>query len=424
MSSNHYKTVLDWITHDSIQFSLTDSKEFEKAASSFLSSIGNSVEILAFGEPLHGGEEFLIIRNLLFKYLVKNHGYTAIAIESSFTHSIAANQFIHANENSSYEGIKEIGFSHKSGYYESNRKLIEWMKKYNSKNKVKVNFYGIDGPTESYFTPSPRQTLFYALDYLELVDSEKASLFHQQVQKNLLPDSDWDNPACLTDSTQSIGLSSSANNLRILIHDLEIEFKINQPDFIQKTCKKAYLLALQHLYIAKQLLNYHAAIAGGQSAGTLLGIRDIIMLENISFIKSLEARIFVFAHNSHLQRSKAIWPWYVFWPLGSHLNEIYGSKFVSIGSGLCVSEVNGIGQPEENSIEANFLSLSSEGHFIPTHRIDKLEIDQIGQVHQRSGSQKNLSYSPLSLQTLKDFDFLAVLSSASYTRGLDPLVEQ
>ena len=45
-----------------------------------------------------------------------------------------------------------------------------------------------------------------------------------------------------------------------------------------------------------------------------------------------------FAHNSHLQRGKAQWQLgtgvYTWWPVGSHLNEIFGSRYAVIGSAV------------------------------------------------------------------------------------------
>jgi erythromycin esterase-like protein len=40
-----------------------------------MASLGDSVELLGFGEALHGGEDMLILRNRLFERLVTAHGY-------------------------------------------------------------------------------------------------------------------------------------------------------------------------------------------------------------------------------------------------------------------------------------------------------------------------------------------------------------
>jgi hypothetical protein len=40
-----------------------------------MASLGDSVELLGFGEALHSGEDILILRNGLFKPMVEAYGY-------------------------------------------------------------------------------------------------------------------------------------------------------------------------------------------------------------------------------------------------------------------------------------------------------------------------------------------------------------
>ena len=58
--------------------------------------MGDSVELIGFGEPMHGAAEFLVLRNRLFQRLVEAHGFTAIAIESSFTRARVVNEYLGA----------------------------------------------------------------------------------------------------------------------------------------------------------------------------------------------------------------------------------------------------------------------------------------------------------------------------------------
>ena len=70
-----------------------------------------AVELLGFGEALHGGEEILILRNRLFQRLVEAHGYTTIAIESSFPQARLVNDYIAGRGPASYEAVQDAGFS-------------------------------------------------------------------------------------------------------------------------------------------------------------------------------------------------------------------------------------------------------------------------------------------------------------------------
>ena len=79
-----YATLDDWIQHEAIPFSIDSSDALNASIDRVISALGDSVELLGFGEALHGGEDILILRNRLFQRLVERHGYSAIAIESSF----------------------------------------------------------------------------------------------------------------------------------------------------------------------------------------------------------------------------------------------------------------------------------------------------------------------------------------------------
>ena len=80
-----YATLDGWITSEAIPFALDSTESLNAAADRLMASAGSSMVLLALGEPLHGGQEFLVLRNRLFQRLVEAHGFSAIAIESSFT---------------------------------------------------------------------------------------------------------------------------------------------------------------------------------------------------------------------------------------------------------------------------------------------------------------------------------------------------
>ncbi|MBA2284799.1 MAG: erythromycin esterase family protein, partial [Ktedonobacteraceae bacterium] len=178
--------------------------------------------------------------------------------------------------------------------------------------------------------------------------------------------------------------------------------------------------------MARQLLNYHAELArtSSQRMVRLLGIRDAMMAENLVYIVSREqgrGNVLVFAHNSHLKRGKVQWQWgnetVIWWPVGSHLHEMFGRRYVVIGSAVGTSPANGIGQPEAGTLEARFTSAPGPVRFIPTHQGQGLPAEEIAALPIRSGSKKNGSYEPLSAQSFTDFDWFAVLDTTAYNRG-------
>jgi erythromycin esterase len=427
-----HATLDDWIAREAIRFSVDLPETLHAAVDKMIASLDASVELLGFGEALHGGEDILLLRNRLFQHLVAAHGYSAIAIESSFPRARLVNDYIAGRGSASYEAVQDIGYSHGFGQLEANRELVEWMRRYNAdpSQRVKLQFYGFDSPTEMTGTDSPSQVLHFVLDYLASIDSNSGQKRRARIDSLLGPDFDWENPAALMDPTKSVGLSAAATALRIETEDLITELQIRRPELVAESDADRYWEALQHASVARQLLNYHAALArkSDDRLVELLGIRDAMMADNVAYIVSRErgrGKVLAFAHNSHLQRGKAEWQLgtdvHTWWPAGAHLNEMFGPRYVIIGSAVGVSDANGIGQPEAGTLEARLTAVPEPALFIPTHKGQGLPTPAIVALPTRSGSIKNSTYFALTPQSFTDFDWLVVLDSTAYSRGGPPL---
>jgi erythromycin esterase len=431
-----HATLAEWIGREAVTFSPDSPDTFDRAVDTVLSSLSDSVELLGFGEALHGGEDILLLRNRLFQRLVTAHGYSAIAIESSFPASRLVNEYIGgsaggADARSSYADVKERGFSHDFGRVEANRELVEWMRSYNvdPSHPAKLRFLGFDIPGLHGYA-SPRQVLHFALDYLSSIVSSSGQTHRERIDAVLGQDAEWENPAVYMDPSKAVGLSPAAAALRIATEDLITELRTHRPECIARSSRDAYAEALQHALVARELLNSHAGLAAKAGYAALLGIRDAVMADTLVHIVDRErdrsggerANVFVFAHNGHLQRGKIAFPvlgeW---WPAGSHLNETLGRRYAVIGSAVVASESNGIGAPEAGSLEALLAASGGPVRFIPTHGGSGLQAAEIASLPTRSGSKRNPTYQPLRPQSLTDFDFLAVLDSTPYTRGGRPL---
>jgi erythromycin esterase-like protein len=428
-----YATLNDWIAHEAIPFSLNSRPDFNAAVDRLIDSLGASVELLGFGEALHGGKELLVLRNQLFQRLVEAHGYSAIAIESSFPQGPIVNQYVLGGGPASYGAVQDTGFSHGFGKFEANRELVEWMRQYNADpaHPTKLQFYGFDSPTDM-IADSPRQTLHFALDYLKVVDEALSLEYQNRIDPLLGEDSAWENPAAALDPTQAIGRAPAASALRIETEELISELRVRCPELVAKSGESRYQEAVHYAVLARQLLNYHAALAqpSDKRQARLLGIRAAMMAENLGYIVSREqgrGKVMVFAHNSHLKRGKVQWQWgnetVIWWPVGSHLNEMFGRRYVVIGTAVGTSPVNGIGQPEAATLEARLTSASGPVRFIPTHQGQGLSAEEIAALPTRSGSKKNRSYTELGAQSFTDFDWFAVLDTTAYTSGGWPYLE-
>jgi erythromycin esterase len=405
-------TLDDWIASEAIPFSVDSSETFNVAVDKLIVSLGDSVELLGFGEALHGGEEILLLRNRLFQHLVEAHGYSAIAVESSFPRARVVNEYVAgggANRTggpASYEAVQETGFSHGFGRLDANRELVEWMRGYNAEpsHRVKLRFYGFDSPSEMMYADSPRQSLHFVLDYLAFIDAAAGEEQRGRIDPLLGPDADWENQAAAFDPTKSIGLSTAATALRIETEDLVTQLLLRRPELVANSGADRFAEAMQYASVARQLLNYHAAFARTSSRRLveLLGIRDAMMADNLAYMVSREhgrGKVLAFAHNSHLKCGKAQWQlgpdlleW---WPAGSHLHATLGPRYAVIASALGISDANGIGPPEASSLEARLTAAPGPARFIPTHQGQGFSTSTIADLPTRSGSTKNSTYFPL-----------------------------
>lgn len=427
-----HATLEDWIAGEALPFSLDSPESFNAAVEKMVAALGGEVELLGFGEALHGGEELLVLRNRLFQRLAEAHGYSAIAIESSFPRGRAVDEYVAGRGGASYEEAQEAGISHGFGRLEANRELVEWMRQYNADpaHGVKLRFYGFDTPTEMMYSDSPRRLLYVALDYLASVSGDAVQERRRRIDALLGEDAAWETEAAAMDPSQSVGLSPEAAVLRIETEELVTELWLRRPELVAASDESRYLEGVHHASAARQLLTYHAAVArpSGDRFVRLLGLRDAAMADNLAYIVRRErgrGKVLAFAHNSHLRRGRAEWQLgadlHTWWPAGAHLGERLGPRYAVVGSAVGVSEENGIGQPEAGTLEALLAAAPGPARFIPTHSGRGLPEAALAALAVRSGSAKNHSYFPLTRQSLVDFDWLAVLNSATYSRGGPPL---
>jgi len=427
-----YATLDDWMAHEAIPLSLDSPGAFSTAVDNVAALLSDDVELLGLGEALHGGEAILVLRNRLFQHLVEMHGYSAIALESSFPRAHLINEYVAGRGPASYEAVQDTGFSHGFGHLCANRELVEWMRQYNANptHRIKLQFYGFDSPTEMMGSDSPRQVLSFVLDYLASIDETLSQHYRSRIDQLLGPDAAWENPTATMDPTQSIGLEPAATALRLETEELIADLHIRRPELVTKSNERRYLEALQYALVARQLLNYHAALARDSSdrVARLLGMRDVLMADNLAYIVARErgqGKVLVFAHNSHLQRGKAAMQLgsevYTWWPAGAHLQGMLGSRYAVIGSAVGESLTNGIGQPESGTLERRFTALPGPVRFLPTHRGQGLPASILATLPIRSGSVKNPTYFALTPQSLSSFDWLVALDSTAYSRGGPPL---
>lgn len=422
-------TIEEWIQRGAIPFPLTSSNEFDSAVAQLIASLGDAIQLVGFGEALHGTEEILQIRNRLFQTLVRTHGYSAIAIETSFPQARAANEYVLgslSSEDPRVKGWLSKGF----GLLEANRELLEWMREYNatSAHTMKLRFYGFDIPLGDYAFASPRLVLTPPLDFLASVGTPELAARKARIDELIGPDEEWENPGAIMDPSKSIGQSPRAASLRIETEELISALLNRAPELIAQRGWETFHDALHDLLAARHLLNVHAAQARAGAYAEVLGIRDVLMADRLEYLVARErsrGKVLVYAHNGHLKRGQMHWEMgpvrHTWWPAGAQLAERMGGRYAVIGTGVGSSDDNGIASPEENTIEARLIATPGEARFIVTQPGRMIDPDQRATIPVRSGSKKNPTYFPLTHQCVDDYDALAVINTTTYNRGGPPL---
>jgi erythromycin esterase len=427
------QTTLDaWIARDAIPFTLDSPLSIDGAVDRIVGSLGDAVEVLGLGEALHGSEEILLVRNRLFQRLVQAHGYSAVVLEVTSPQARAINDYVLGARQAEDPAV-QAWFGAGFGSLDANRELVEWLRDHNADqaHSPKLHFYGFDLPLGQGGLASPGRVLDLVLGYLDSVDGASAKLHRERITPLVGEAAAWERPAAMFDPAQSIGLSAPATELRIATLDLITELRIRRPELVGLRDRLAYADAVHHAELARKLLDAHAALATPGAYASMLGIRDLIMADNLEHVLALErgrGKVLVFAASGHLKRAMVAWhlppepgvkQW---WPAGAHLTQSLGPRYAVIGMALGVSDDNAIAAPEPGTLEAR-LSQVGGPLFIPTHRGEAPPPAEVADMPTRSGSALNPTYGQLTPESFADFEWLVFLDSTTYPPGAPPLTD-
>ncbi len=120
---------------------------------SSLNQLGEA-RIVGLGEATHGTKEFFEMKDRIFRYLVEEHGFKAIAFEMDFAEALIFNDYVLTGEGNLEKLMKEKMFFWTWQTSEV-RDLLEWMKNYNldKAEEDKIQFWGYD--TQIIFNNAP-----------------------------------------------------------------------------------------------------------------------------------------------------------------------------------------------------------------------------------------------------------------------------
>ncbi|MFE6496500.1 erythromycin esterase family protein [Streptomyces sp. NPDC057748] len=332
--------------------------------------------VLALGEPTHGEDTLLDLRNELFRQLVEEEGYRTITIESDCMAGLAVDEYVTSGAGTLDE-VMEHGFSHGWGAFAGNRELVRWMRAHNDGRPAseQVRFAGFDGPLEITAAASPRQALTALHGHLAgRVDADLLPCTAEALDRLLGADDRWTEPAAMMDPSRSVGQSAEAGRLRLLADDLVALLDAQTPHLITTGPREDLDRARLYGRTALGLLRYHHWMADPSPARMtrLVGLRDQMMAQNLLALAE-RGPVLVHAHNSHLQREKSSMrmgpmrpEW---WSAGALVSAMLGEEYAFVATVLGTIRHQGVDTPPPDTVEGLLYALPEDRCVIDAGRL-------------------------------------------------------
>jgi erythromycin esterase-like protein len=332
--------------------------------------------LLALGEPTHGEDLLLGVRNELFRQLVEQQGYRTIAIESDCVMGLVVDDYV-TSGTGTLDEVMERGFSHEWGAFPGNRELVRWMRAYNDgrSGSERLRFAGFDGPLEITGAASPRPALTALHAYLTAgADADLLPCTAETLDRLLGADDRWTNPAAMMDPAQSVGQTPEANRLRLLADDLVTLLDAQMPQLIAASAPDDWDRARLYGRAATGLLRYHFWMADTSPSRMpwLLATRDSMMAANLLALAERGPAL-VNAHNGHLQRNKSGMrlgdlplQW---WSAGAIVSARLGDEYAFLATALGTIRHRGVDTPPPDTIEGLLYALPEDHYLVDARRL-------------------------------------------------------
>lgn len=291
-----------------------------------LKEVLKDVRVVGLGEATHGTREFFQVRHRMLEFLVKEMGYTVLAVEGSYAAFMNINDYVLHGRGDRAKLLAE------QKYWildtEEVAAIIDWLRAHNQSlpDEKKVKFLGID--------PNANEiAMKLVTDYLRKVAPERVPSAESLFQK-ILPE---DIKAINFDRTEVPAAQLSE------LYKLISYLALNKAMFVHQTSLGEFERALQHVRLIAQFAEFNSP-----SSVDGVGTRDGYMAENFQHIVNGEkptTRFIVMAHNAHIsKRDTGNFP-----AMGSYLRKTFGDGYYAFGfafnQGSFQAQVAGQGTP-------------------------------------------------------------------------------
>jgi erythromycin esterase len=310
--------------------------------------VGNA-SIVALSEAVHAGAEPLEFRNRVAQYLVREKGFTVVAIESGLVEGRQVHDYV-AGKPGELSTVVENGISWTFDRIPQNLELVRWLREYNADpgHPSKVSFYGFDVPGSPGNPMANRgvdTALRDTLDFIAKVDSEAATAFTVRLA-DLLPRLRFDPQEGAVPGYTSLD-STERDALTGAIADLVGLMERKEREYTAHSSAADYAWAYRAAIGARQVDTWLRHIPLGWQAGDSIAFfaeahesRDRAQADNIDWIiqrEGSEAKVLVFASRAHISTAPISsrfgdYSWGPRATAGTFLRDRHGDKLISIGN--------------------------------------------------------------------------------------------
>ncbi|MFK3732684.1 erythromycin esterase family protein [Streptomyces sp. NPDC088090] len=384
-------------------------------AAGLLKVVGARPRLLALGEPTHGEDALLDVRNDLFRELVEEYGYRTVAVESDCLAGLVVDAHVTSGAGD-LDDVMARGFSHGFGGSAANRELVRWMRAFNAGRPADdhVRFAGFDGPLESSGAASPRQALTALHAFLAArCDAPALPCTAEALDGLLGPDARWTEPAAMRDPSRSVGRTPGAERLRLIADDLAALLDAQVPDLRDRDEREAWDRARLHARTASGLLRYHFWTADTSPArlGWLLTLRDSMMAARLLALAE-RGPVLAHGHNGHLQRERSAMSlggrreeW---WGAGAIAASRLGEEYAFVATALGTIRHRGVQDPPPDTVEGILAALPGDRCLVDP----RLLAAALGDVPPAPRASAWYGYAPLDPARLAGMDALVFVKDA------------
>jgi erythromycin esterase-like protein len=296
---------------------------------SLLDFIGEAPLVL-LGEASHGTHEFYRARAEITKRLIKEKGFTAMAVEADWPDAYRVNRFVHGMGKDN-EAVEALGnFKRFPTWMWRNADVLDlvgWLRTHNDglAPEQRVGFYGMD-------LYSLHASIRAVLDYLDRVDPDAAK--RARFRYSCFEDYGEDPQAY--GYTASFNLNESCH--QDVVNQL-VELRRRAGEYARRDglpAAEEYFFAEQNARLVRNAEEYYRVMFRGHVESW--NLRDRHMAETLQALlahwegRTPKPKLVIWAHNSHLGDARATQMGVRGeWNVGQLVRERYGEAAVLIG---------------------------------------------------------------------------------------------